>query len=98
MATVRETKFPMPDLPEDLRVKPYVQTDDCNSVQIGWLTPIKTNTDLRYCVSVQNYNQNNIDFSTKPDQCQLSYGNNRRRDINSRRRTRCYIGAKEYVN
>lgn len=96
MATVREMKFPMPDMPKDLTVKPFDQTDDCNSVTIRWLTT-KSNTDLRYCVSVQNYSQNNIDFSNKPDQCELSYGNSRRRGIDNRVRTRCYTGPKEYV-
>lgn len=99
MATVRPKMFPMPDMPSDLSVKQYVKSDDCQSVTIGWLSA-KSNTNLQYCVYVQEYKQSNsVDFSVKPDQCALPSVNSRRRDIdtNFRRKKRCYIGGKEYV-
>lgn len=97
LATVRPKKFPMPDMPSDLTIKQYVRADDCQSVTIGWL-PARSNTDLLYCVYVQEYrHSNSVDFSVKPDQCGLSsYG--RRHDTGSyRRRIRCYVGEKEYA-
>lgn len=98
MATVRSKMFPMPDMPNDLTVRQYAKPDDCDLVTIGWL-PAKSYTDLRYCVYVQQYDSNNgVDFSVKPDQCELSNGNYyRRRDIvsNYPKTTRCYTGVTE---
>lgn len=100
MATVRPMMFPMPDMPSDLSVQQYVNPDDCQSVTIGWL-PAKSNTDLCYRVIVEEFNEtnNNVDFSYKPDQCKLSYGNIRRHNnSNYRGNTKCYVGKKEYEN
>lgn len=101
MATVRPTMIPMPDMPRDLRVKQYVGSDDCNSVKIGWLSA-NSLTNLKYCVYVQENNNNldSVDFSVKPDQCKVGYGKIRRSDVsnNYRTKTRCYIGEKGYVD
>lgn len=100
MATVRPKMFPMPDMPSDLSIKQYVRSDDCQSVTIGWLSA-KSNTNLQYCVYVQEYKQSNsVDFSVKPDQCALPSVGSRKRDFdtNFRRKKRCYIGGKEYVH
>jgi len=88
----------MPDVPSDLSIKQYIKSDDCQSVTIGWL-PARSYTDLWYCVYVQEYrHSNSVDFSVKPDQCGLSYVKSRRRNIGGyRRKTRCYVGEKEYV-
>lgn len=101
MATVRPTMIPMPDMPSDLSVQQYIEPDDCNSVNIGWLSA-NSLTDLKYCVYVQENSNNleSVDFSVKPDQCKVQYGKSRRSDVsnNYRMKTRCYIGEKGYVD
>lgn len=101
MATARPMMFPMPDVPNDLSIQQYPKPDDCKSVTIGWL-PAKSSTNLKYCVYLLKPTPSNtiLDFSAKPNQCELSYGNIRRRDIDNAypRKIRCYIGGeKEYV-
>lgn len=97
MVTVRPMMFPMPDMPSDLSIQQYPKPDDCKSVTIGWL-PAKSHTDLKYCVYLlKSSSSNSIEFSTKPDQCQLSYGNIRRHNVdnNYRRKIRCYTGGEK---
>lgn len=96
MATVRPALFPMPDMPNDLSIRQYVSPNDCQSVTIGWLSA-KYQKDLRYCVYVQEYKpSNSVDFSVRPDQCEVSNGIIRRRDVDtSREKFRCYNNEKE---
>lgn len=92
LATVRPTYFPMPDMPNDLSLKQYSEPKNCQMITIGWL-PAKAQKDLRYCVYVEEYtNSNSVDFSARPDQCELSYTNIRRHNIiHNRKNVRCYI-------
>ncbi|XP_050425040.1 protein NDNF [Adelges cooleyi] len=91
MATVRQKMFPMPDMPADLSLIKYGKRNDCQSVTIGWL-PAKSDRSVSYCVYVQEYN-NNVEFSTKPDQCTISNRSMVRRNNNSNIKKKCYFGG-----